>query len=113
MVVMTRETWTDGRMDEFKASVNLRFDEVDRRFDEVDKRFEQVDRRFDEVDKRFEQVDKRFEQVDKRFEQVERRLDRMDADIRELRQIVERMNMRMTTGFIGLAGLIVSSQLFF
>lgn len=82
---MTRETWTDGRMDEFKESVNRRFDEVDRRFDEVDKRFEQVDKR----------------------------LDRMDADIRELRQTVERMNTRMTTGFIGLAGLIVSSQLFF
>ena len=88
---MTRETWTDGRMDEFKEAVNRRFDEVDRRFDEVDKR---------------------FEQVDKRFEQVEKRLDRMDADIRELRQSVERMNMRMTTGFIALAGLIVSGQLF-
>jgi len=66
-----RETWTDERLDEFKASVNQRFDEVDRR------------------------------------------LDRMDADIRELRQTVERMNMRMTTGFIALAGLIVSGQIFF
>ncbi|HET7590202.1 MAG TPA: hypothetical protein VFK14_08510 [Solirubrobacterales bacterium] len=92
MVVMTRETWTDGRMDEFKESVNLRFDEVNRRFDEVDKR---------------------FEQVDKRFEQVDKRLERMDADIRELRQMVERMNSRMTTGFIALAGLIVSGQIFF
>ncbi len=99
MVMTPRETWTDGRLDEFKESVNRRFDEVDRRFDEVDRRFEQVD--------------KRFEQVDKRFEQIEKRLDRMDLDIRELRQTVERMNTRMTTGFIGLAGLIVSSQLFF
>jgi hypothetical protein len=72
MVVMTpRETWTDGRLDEFKASVNQRFDEVDKR------------------------------------------LDRMDGDIRELRQAVERMNTRMTTGFIALAGLIVSGQVFF
>ncbi|MGQ9609280.1 MAG: hypothetical protein ACUVWN_08255 [bacterium] len=38
--------------------------------DSVDKRFEQVDKRFEQVDKRFEQVDKRFEQVDKRFEQI-------------------------------------------
>ena len=69
MVVMTpRQTWTDERLDEFKAS---------------------VDRRFDEIDKR---------------------LDRMDADIRELRQAVDRLNTRMTTGFIALAGLIVSSQ---
>lgn len=37
MVVMTpRETWTDERLDEFKASVNHRFDEVDKRFDQID-----------------------------------------------------------------------------
>jgi tetrahydromethanopterin S-methyltransferase subunit G len=37
MVVMTpRETWTDERLDEFKASVNQRFDEVDRRLDRID-----------------------------------------------------------------------------
>lgn len=72
MVVMTpRQTWSDERLDEFKASVNQRFDEVDKR------------------------------------------LDRMDADIRELRQAVESMNTRITTGFIALAGLIVSAQIFF
>ena len=75
MVMTPRETWTDERLDEFKASVNQRFDEVDRRFDQVDKR-----------------------------------LDRMGGDIRELRQTVERLNDKMTTGFIALAGLIVSSQ---
>jgi hypothetical protein len=69
MVVMTpRQTWTDERLDEFKASVNGRFDDVDKR------------------------------------------LDRMDTDIRELRQAIDRLNDRMTTGFIALAGLIVSSQ---
>ena len=31
-----RETWTDERLDEFKASVNYRFDEVDKRFDQID-----------------------------------------------------------------------------
>lgn len=46
---MARESWTDGRLDEFKESVNHRFDEVDRRFDEVDRRFDQVDRQFAEV----------------------------------------------------------------
>jgi hypothetical protein len=72
MVVMTpRETWTDERLDEFKASVNQRFDEVDKR------------------------------------------LDRIDADIRELRQSIERLTIFMVTGFIVLAGLIVSGQMFF
>jgi DNA anti-recombination protein RmuC len=104
MVVMTpRETWTDERLDEFKASVNQRFDEVDKRFDQVDKRFEQVDKRFEQVDDRFNRVEA----------QMKEGFARVDADIRELRQTVERMNMRMTTGFIGLAGLIVSSQIFF
>jgi hypothetical protein len=49
MVVMARESWTDGRLDEFKESVNRRFDEVDKRFDQVDKRFDQVDKQFAEV----------------------------------------------------------------
>jgi hypothetical protein len=41
MVVMTpRETWTDERLDEFKASVNQRFDEVDKRFDRIETRLD-------------------------------------------------------------------------
>ena len=31
-----RQTWTDERLDEFKASVNQRFDEVDKRLDWMD-----------------------------------------------------------------------------
>lgn len=38
-----RESWTDGRLDELKASVNHRFDEADRRFDEVDRRLDRMD----------------------------------------------------------------------
>lgn len=80
---MARESWTDGRLDEFKESVNRRFDEVDRRFDEVDKRFEQVDKRFDQVDKR---------------------LDRIEGDIKELRQT-------MHHGFFVLVGINATSTL--
>lgn len=37
MMVMTpRESWTDERLDEFKASVNQRFDQIDRRLDGID-----------------------------------------------------------------------------
>lgn len=35
-----RETWADERLDEFKASVNHRFDEVDKRFDRVERRLD-------------------------------------------------------------------------
>ncbi len=43
MVMTPRETWTDERLDEFKASVNQRFDEVDKRFDQVDRRLDRMD----------------------------------------------------------------------
>lgn len=40
---MARESWTDGRLDEFKESVTRRFDEVDKRFDQVDKRLDRIE----------------------------------------------------------------------
>jgi chaperonin cofactor prefoldin len=60
-----------------------------------------------------ERLDEFKENVNQRFDQIEKRLDRIDGDIRELRQSVERMSTRMTTGFFALAGLIVSGQVFF
>lgn len=33
---MVRESWTDGCLDEFKESVNHRFDQVDKRLDQVE-----------------------------------------------------------------------------
>src|ERR1700749_1435395 len=113
MAMMAREDWTDARGDDFKETVNQRFDQVDKRFDQVDKRFEQVDKRFEQVDKRFEQVDKRFEQVDQRFEQVDKRFDRVEAHIRELRtdmkQGFESMHRTMVIGFVTLFASIAAS----
>jgi hypothetical protein len=42
MAVMVRESWTDERLDDFKESVNQRFDQVDRRFDLVEKQIVEV-----------------------------------------------------------------------
>lgn len=50
-----RQSWTDERLDDFRADVDRRFNEVDRRFDKVDRRFDKVDERFDRVDKRMEE----------------------------------------------------------
>jgi len=33
---LMRESWTDARLDDFRADVDRRFDEVDRRFDKVE-----------------------------------------------------------------------------
>lgn len=122
--MMPRENWTDERLDYFERGVNERFDGIkvevarlekrmDERFDRVDERFKQVDAEFDRIDKRFEQVDKRFEQMDKRFEQVDKRFDRVEGDIQELKRAIERQNTFMLSGFVGLAGLIVSNAIFF
>jgi hypothetical protein len=42
MAVMAREAWTDERLDDFKESVNQRFDQVDKRFDLVEKQIGEV-----------------------------------------------------------------------
>lgn len=57
------------RIEEMRADMN-------KRFEQVDKRFEQVEKRFEQVDKRFEQVDKRFEQIDKHLTIITNRMDR-------------------------------------
>lgn len=81
MVVMTRrEISTDERLDEFKSTVNRRFDEVDRRFDEVDRRSKEMDKR----------------------------LDRMDEDIRELRVAVVGVQRVMVQGFIGICTVMAA-----
>lgn len=38
-----RQSWTDERLDDFRAHVDQRFDQVDRRFDQVDQRFGRVE----------------------------------------------------------------------
>lgn len=73
---------------------------TDARLDEFEKR---VDERFDNLEAR----------VDEQFKYVDARLDRMDADIRELRQTVTRMNENMNRNFIALAMLIVAAVVFF
>jgi hypothetical protein len=50
-----------------------------------------VGRRFEQVDQRFEQVDQRFEQVDVRFNTLEAR---MEAGFRELHQAIDRLGAR-------------------
>jgi DNA anti-recombination protein RmuC len=45
METMVRESWTDGRLDEFGKRIDERFDRVDERFDEFDKRFDKIEER--------------------------------------------------------------------
>jgi hypothetical protein len=80
----------DQRFLDLTASVDARFQQVDKRFEQVDKRFLDLiasfDARFQQVDQRFLDLtasfDARFEQVDKRFDQMERRFDLLDERLR-------------------------------
>lgn len=47
MMEAMRQSWTDERLDDFRADVNRQFNAVDRRFDAVDRRFEQVEGKVD------------------------------------------------------------------
>jgi hypothetical protein len=71
-----RQSWTDDRLDDFRAETQRRFEEVDRRFDEVDRRFDKVDRRFDKVDERFDKVQAEIKdlgrEMNARFDSLQR-----------------------------------------
>ena len=56
MQTMTRESWTDERLDEFGKRMDERFDRVDERFNEVGAKFEQVDKRLDRLGDGLESV---------------------------------------------------------
>lgn len=94
---MARENWTDERLDDLKEGMNGRFDRIEA---EMKEGFARVDK---EMKEGFARVDKEMKDG----------FARVDADIRELRQSMSQMHTTMSIGFIGLAGLIVSAQIFF
>jgi len=58
-----RESWTDERLDDFRAETARRFDTIDRRFDKIDERFDKIDERFERIDAKFDRVDARFDDL--------------------------------------------------
>lgn len=77
-------------LQELRAEMNQRFEQVDaridafrdavnQRFEEVNQRFEGMEQRFEEVNQRFEEVNQRFEEVNQRFDEVFRAIDRLGA----------------------------------
>lgn len=79
-----RGKWTDERLDDLSAKVDALARQMDLRFDAVDRRFEGIDRRFERVD------------------------ERLDSMTRVMVQGFIVMVAAMATGFVTLAGLIVS-----
>ncbi len=97
-----KESWTDGRMDDFAKHLDHRFDEVDRRFGEVDRRIGEVNRRIDEVDRKF---DKRFDLVDHELHRIN---DRLDGMHKVMMQAVLMLSGSTLASFVVLASLILT-----
>ena len=79
----------DQRFLDLTASVDARFEQVDKRFEQVDQRFldltASIDARFRDLTA---SVDARFEQVDKRFDRIDARFDALDARLRSNQTLV-------------------------
>ena len=77
-----RNSWTDERLDDFRAETARRLDGIDTKLGKVDERFDKVDERFEHLeakfDKRFERMEAKFDKVDARFERLEERLEALN-----------------------------------
>jgi archaellum component FlaC len=98
-----RESWTDERLDHFRARVDERFDRVDERFDDVDRRFKEVDRRLGRIE--FEMREMRGEIGGMRGE-IGGIHDRLDSMQRMMFHGVIALSASIVAGFGGMAGLL-------
>jgi flagellar capping protein FliD len=53
-MTVTREAWTDERLDDLNTRVDDGFARMEGRFDKMDARFDKMDARFDKMDARFD-----------------------------------------------------------
>jgi DNA anti-recombination protein RmuC len=88
-----RESWTDGRLDDFAAHVDKRFDAVDKRFDRVEGEIRAV--REDGAEMR-QEMNRRFDSTQ---EEMNRRFDSVQ---KEMYVGLESMQKEMHRGFEGI-----------
>jgi archaellum component FlaC len=107
MAVMPREKWTDERLDDLNAKVDVGFASVDKRFDKVDKRFDKVDKRFDAVDARFEKVEDKIEGGIKELRgEMDTRFEAMNGHFLALHRLLLRASIGAAVAFgVALIGL--------
>jgi hypothetical protein len=96
---MQRMAWTDERLEERFAAVDLRFDQVDRRFDEVDRRLVEVQAA----------VTIRFDEVDRRFGSVDGQLADLRHGLGDLQSVLNRLWIGVTLGLVGVIAAILTS----
>jgi hypothetical protein len=98
-----RQSWTDDRLDDFRAEMNRRFDEangeMNRRFDEANG---EMNRRFDEANG---EMNRRFNKVEI---EMHRMSDHMDGMARTLVFGFIAMTSAMLAGYAATIGLVLT-----
>lgn len=109
-----RESWTDGRLDDLNAKVDLLRVETKTEFaavrGEMNQRFDKVDARFDKMEERFDRSDERFERMEARSDQrFERMGERFDQRLDSLNRMIVLFSGGVCAALItALAGLITT-----
>lgn len=107
-----RNSWTDDRLDDFRAETQRRFDEVERnaerRSDEVNHRFDEVDRRMDGVDRRMDGIERRMETG---FSELNARIDALHHGLRQAIFDLQRLMFRASVAGILALIAILATQL--
>jgi hypothetical protein len=97
-----RESWTDERLDDFRAETARRFDTLEHRMEEGFRE------QRNEMSARFQQVDIRLGGMDARLDGMDTRLDRMDARLDGMAARLDAMQRTMVYGFVAMSGAIVA-----
>ena len=63
------------------------------RFDGLESRFDVLELRFDELESRFDVLESRFDGLESRFDVLESRFDRFEAELRNIKEIVIRIEI--------------------
>ncbi len=78
VVVNNGFTNMQGQINDLRADMINRFEQVDERFGVLENRFDLFEKntneRFDTVDKRFVQMDSRFDKIDRKFDIIDKNM---------------------------------------
>ena len=97
-----RESWTDERLDDFRAETARRFDTLERR---VDSGFKETKSEFVAVRR---EMNERFDGMDRRFEGIDRRFDAMQDRLEAIHRMMFRFCVLAMTALIGTMATIVT-----
>jgi chromosome segregation ATPase len=107
-----RQSWTDDRLDDFRAETARRFDAVDKRFDkgeggikdlrtEMNGRFDQINGRFEAMNGRIDDMNGRFDAMNGRFDAINARFDAVTARLESMQRVMLQFSGALLVALIG------------